>query len=58
VTADPQVLTILLPAFGSAPIADLTPERIRHWVAGATAASAAATVRKNCMVLHQCWPKR
>jgi integrase len=43
----------LLPAFGSAPISDLTPERIRHWVAGAAAANAAATVRKNCMVLHQ-----
>src|SRR5271166_783528 len=43
----------LLPAFGSVPIVDLTPERLRHWVAGAAASSAAATVRKNCMVLHQ-----
>jgi integrase len=43
----------LLPAFGAAPISDLTPARIRHWIAGAAVTSSAATVRKNCMVLHQ-----
>jgi integrase len=43
----------LLPAFGSAPLCDVTPERLRRWVAGAAASSAAATVRKNHTVLHQ-----
>jgi integrase len=43
----------LLPAFGSVPLSDITPERLRRWIAGATAASAAATVRKNHAVLHQ-----
>jgi integrase len=43
----------LLPAFGSVPLSDVTPERLRRWVAGAAASSAAATVRKNHTVLHQ-----
>src|SRR4029077_19703690 len=43
----------LLPAFGAVPLSDITPERIRHWIAGAAVSSAAATVRKNCTVLHQ-----
>lgn len=43
----------LLPALGSVPLSDITPERLRHWIATATASSAAATVRKNHTVLHQ-----
>jgi integrase len=43
----------LLPAFGSVPIAELGAARLHGWVASAAAANAAATVRKNCMVLHQ-----
>ncbi len=43
----------LLPAFGAVPLSDITPERLRRWIAGAAASSSPATVRKNCMVLHQ-----
>ena len=43
----------LLPAFGSVPLSDITPERLRRWIAGAAVSSAAATVRKNHTVLHQ-----
>ena len=43
----------LLPAFGSVPLSDITPERIRRWIAGAAVSSSAATVRKNHTVLHQ-----
>ncbi|HWT50210.1 MAG TPA: hypothetical protein VN255_17125, partial [Mycobacterium sp.] len=39
--------------FGSVPLSDITPERIRRWIAGAAVSSAAATVRKNYTVLHQ-----
>jgi integrase len=43
----------LLPAFGSVHLSDITPERIRRWIAAAAASSSAATVRKNHTVLHQ-----
>lgn len=43
----------LLPAFGAVPLSDITPERIRRWIAAAAASSSAATVRKNHVVLHQ-----
>jgi integrase len=43
----------LLPAFESVPLCDLTPARIRRWIAGATVSSAAATVHKNYTVMHQ-----
>lgn len=43
----------LLPAFGLLPSSDITPERIRNWIAAAAASSSAATVRKNHVVLHQ-----
>jgi integrase len=43
----------LLPAFGSVPLCDITPERIRQWIAGATVSSSPATVCKNYTVLHQ-----
>ncbi|WP_395704754.1 tyrosine-type recombinase/integrase [Rhodococcus ruber] len=43
----------ILPAFSSAPIADLTRERLRRWVTTMTATSSAATVRKNVGVLSQ-----
>ena len=42
----------LLPAFGSVPPSEITPERIRRWTAGAAVSSAAATVQ-NHTVLHQ-----
>jgi integrase len=35
------------------PLSDITPERIRLWIASAATASSAATVRKNYTVLHQ-----
>jgi integrase len=43
----------LLPAFGSVPLSEITAERLRRWVAGATASSSPATVRKNVTVAHQ-----
>src|SRR5271165_3835186 len=43
----------LLPAFGAVPLSDLTPERIRCWIAAAVVSSSAATVRKNHVVLQQ-----
>lgn len=43
----------LLPTFGAVPLSDITPERVRHWIAGAAVSSSGATVRKNHMVLHQ-----
>ncbi|MDV2477847.1 hypothetical protein F8M49_25075 [Rhodococcus zopfii] len=36
----------ILPAFKPTPLADLTRERLRRWVASMTEASSAATVRK------------
>jgi integrase len=43
----------LLPAFGAVPLSDITPERLRGWVAKSAVSSSAATVRKNHTVLHQ-----
>ena len=43
----------ILPVFGSVALADVTPERVRRWIASAAASSSAATVRKNHTVLHQ-----
>ncbi|NLE78233.1 MAG: site-specific integrase, partial [Rhodococcus sp.] len=43
----------ILPAFKTTPLADLTRERLRRWVASMTATSSAATVRKNVGVLSQ-----
>jgi integrase len=43
----------LLPTFGSVPLADITSERIRLWVANTAAKVSSATVRKNTTVLHQ-----
>lgn len=43
----------ILPAFKSTPIADLTRERLRRWVASMAESSSAATVRKNVGVLSQ-----
>lgn len=43
----------ILPAFRTAPIADLTRERLRRWVTAMTATSSAATVQKNVGVLSQ-----
>ncbi len=41
------------PAFGAAPLSNITPEHLRHWIAKSAVSSSAATVRKNCTVLHQ-----
>jgi len=41
----------ILPVFKTTPLADLTRERLRRWVASMTATSSAATGRKNVGVL-------
>lgn len=43
----------ILPALKSTPLADITRERLRRWVAGMAETSSAATVHKNAGVLSQ-----